>query len=95
MSRVWLVANHTGIVMPVTFFPIRREIMYVLSLLSPQHSDFGIKYISNVVHHRGGMDYPEDIQTIDDPRNGLLLNVILHGRFGNADVAFLKVCYSF
>ncbi|KAF9521125.1 hypothetical protein BS47DRAFT_1335225 [Hydnum rufescens UP504] len=47
----------------------------------------GNNYISNFMEHRGG---PDDINSIDDPRNGLLLFTSFHGPLGRADVAFLK-----
>ncbi|KAF8345413.1 hypothetical protein F5887DRAFT_1192054 [Amanita rubescens] len=48
----------------------------------------GSNYISNVVHHRGGPD--DDINDINDTRNGLLLVNQLHFPFGAARIAFLK-----
>ena len=54
-------------------------------------SDLLIKYISNVIRHRDG---PDDINDINDTRNGLLLNSLLHIPFGAISMAFLKVyCY--
>ncbi|KAF9511702.1 hypothetical protein BS47DRAFT_1330827 [Hydnum rufescens UP504] len=47
----------------------------------------GNDYISNYVEYRGG---PKDINTINDPRNGLLLFDSFHKPFGRAEVAFLK-----
>jgi hypothetical protein len=68
---------------------MRREVTYVLTSLLWQLSHF-IQYISNTVLHRGGTD--DDIDDIDDIRNGLLLCEILHRHFGVGNVAFLKVC---
>ncbi|KAF8345125.1 hypothetical protein F5887DRAFT_1074770 [Amanita rubescens] len=48
----------------------------------------GSNYISNVVHHRGGPD--DDINDINDIRNGLLLAYHLHVPFGAGNIAFLK-----
>ncbi|KAF9508799.1 hypothetical protein BS47DRAFT_1397510 [Hydnum rufescens UP504] len=50
----------------------------------------GDDYILNVIHYRGGMDYRDDIQATDDPRNGFLLNLLLHRRLGDGVSAFLK-----
>jgi hypothetical protein len=71
---------------------MRREITCGLTNLLWQLSDL-IKYISNVVHHRGGPD--DDIDDINDIRNGLLLANLLHLPFGAARIAFLKVCCYF
>jgi len=40
------------------------------------------------MHHRGG---PPGLDNINDPRNGLLLELSLHRIFGRGEVAFLKV----
>ena len=69
--------------------------MCVLTNLLRQLSDLIlIKYISNVVHHRGGPDV-YDINDINDTRNGLLLSSLLHHPFGAGKIAFLKVCCYF
>lgn len=54
-----------------------------------------IKYMLNLVKHRGGTYGSadlDDLVDIDDTRNGLLLNVLLHRPFGASKMAFLKVC---
>jgi hypothetical protein len=71
---------------------MRREATCGLSNLLWQLSNL-IKYISNVVHHRGGPD--DDINDINDTRNGLMLANHLHVSFGAGDIAFLKVRYYF
>ncbi len=54
-----------------------------------------IKYISNAVRHRGGPDHPlNDLNSVDDIRNGLLLSSCLHRPLGDGESAFLKVCWS-
>lgn len=50
-----------------------------------------IKYIGNVLSHRRGADNVDELDGIDDTRNGLLLWDGLHGQFGNGSLAFLKV----
>ncbi len=72
---------------------MRREATCGLTNLLWQLSDL-IKYISNVVHHRGGPD-ADDINDINDTRNGLLLSNQLHLPLGAGRIAFLKVCYYF
>jgi HNH endonuclease len=52
-----------------------------------------MQYISNVVHHRGGTD--DDINDINDTRNGLLLSTLLHRPWGAGNLAFLKVYYCY
>jgi hypothetical protein len=69
---------------------MRREAMYGLTNLLWQLSDL-IQYISNVVNHRGGPD--DNINDINDIRNGLLLSDLLHGPFGAGHMAFLEVRY--
>jgi len=48
--------------------------------------------MSNVFAHRGVMDN-DALDSIDDPRNGLLLWSSLHQWFGPGEIAFLKVCH--
>ncbi|KIK06021.1 hypothetical protein K443DRAFT_307311 [Laccaria amethystina LaAM-08-1] len=48
----------------------------------------GSSYISNVVDHRGRPD--DNINDINDIRNGFLLANHLHATFGAGDIAFLK-----
>ncbi|KIK06019.1 hypothetical protein K443DRAFT_307295 [Laccaria amethystina LaAM-08-1] len=48
----------------------------------------GSNYISNVVNHRGGPD--DNINDINDIRNGLLLSDLLHSPFGAGHMAFLE-----
>lgn len=51
----------------------------------------GSDYILNVVNHRGGTDdSADDINDINDTRNGLLLISLLHRPFGAGELAFLK-----
>ena len=47
------------------------------------------QYISRLVANRG--DGQDDINDINDIRNGLLLSQMLHRIFRDGDVAFLKV----
>jgi hypothetical protein len=50
------------------------------------------KYMSNAVRHRGGTDDPvNNLNDIDDIRNGLLLNKLLHVFIGTGESAFLMV----
>ena len=69
-----------------------REATCGLTNLLWQLSDL-IKYISNVVNHRGGP--ADDINDINDTRNGILLANQLHTPFGAGRIAFLKVCCYF
>jgi hypothetical protein len=48
----------------------------------------------NLVRHRGGIVDGDAFDTVDDLRSGLLLNMLLHHRFGAAQIAFLQVSYS-
>ncbi|KAF8692316.1 hypothetical protein AX14_002594 [Amanita brunnescens Koide BX004] len=51
----------------------------------------GSDYISNVVRHRGGTDdSADDIDDINDIRNGFLISTLLHRPFGDGRFAFLK-----
>jgi HNH endonuclease len=54
-----------------------------------------IQYIVNLVGSRAGVPPLTDLNTIDDPRNGLLLCVGLHISIGLCKSAFLKVCCIF
>ena len=66
--------------------------MCVLTSLLWQLSHL-VKYISNVVRHRGGTDdSADDIDDINDIRNGFLISTLLHRPFGDGRFAFLKVC---
>jgi hypothetical protein len=66
---------------------VRPQKFYDLATFS-----FFNKYMSNAVHHRGGTDDPvNDLNDINDIRNGLLLNKLLHVFIGNGDSAFLMV----
>ncbi|KAF9508797.1 hypothetical protein BS47DRAFT_1350045 [Hydnum rufescens UP504] len=75
-----------------------RDVTCVVTGDSPRFCDAchilphskGDNYIVNVINYRGGLDHPEDIQAIDDPRNGFLLNLMLHRLLGDGDSAFLK-----
>jgi hypothetical protein len=52
--------------------------------------------MSNVVRHRGeAYDSADDIDDINDTRNGLLLLNMFHFSFGAGELAFLKVCCYF
>ena len=68
-----------------------RETMCVLENIPWQLSHCPFKYISNIVLHRGGMDtHADDLDGIDDTRNGLLLLINIHRPLGAGEVAFLK-----
>lgn len=78
---------------------MRREMMCVL--ISPillQLSTHLIltKYISDIISLRG-QAYPsaDNVNDIDDTRNGLLLSNLLHRPFATGKLAFLKVRYYF
>jgi hypothetical protein len=72
---------------------MRREVTCVRKSLLWQLSHL-IKYISNVVRHRGGTDdSTDDINDINDIRNGLLLTALLHRPLVATELALLKVCY--
>ncbi|KAF8327981.1 hypothetical protein F5887DRAFT_159478 [Amanita rubescens] len=68
--------------------PMRREATCGLTNLLWELSNL-IKYISNVVHHRG-VPGADEINDINDTRNGLLLVNQLHLPFGSGMMAFLK-----
>jgi hypothetical protein len=57
------------------------------------HSQFSFQaqYINSLADHRNVLDPPLD--DINDPRNGILLQVTLHRPFGASMVAFLQVSY--
>jgi hypothetical protein len=58
------------------------------------HSQFSFQaqYINSLADHRNeALDPPLD--DINDPRNGILLTVLLHRPFGDSVVAFLQVSY--
>lgn len=77
-------------------FRMRREVTYVLTNLPYIATLTLIKYISNLVHYRGGTDdSANDINDIIDTRNGLLLICLLHRQFGTGKLSFLKVCCYF
>jgi hypothetical protein len=63
--------------------------MCVLENIPWQLSHCPIKYISNLVLHRGGTD--THVDDLDDSRNGLLLSMVIHRPLGAGEVAFLKV----
>ena len=55
-------------------------------------SSFQGQYIINLIHHRHeNLDPPLD--NINDTRNGILLNILLHSSFGVSKCAFLQVSY--
>lgn len=73
---------------------MRREATCCLTNLLWQLSDLiNLKYMSNVVRHRDGPD--DNMNDINDTRNGLLLANHLHVPFRASDIAFLKVCCYF
>ena len=66
--------------------------MCVLENIPWQLSHCPFKYILNLVLHRGGTDtHVDDLDGIDDSRNGLLLSMVIHRPLGAGKVAFLKV----
>lgn len=68
---------------------MRREATCCLTNLLWQLPDLiNLKYMSNVVRHRDGPD--DNMNDINDTRNGLLLANHLHVPFGAGDIAFLK-----
>jgi len=60
----------------------------MLAILFP-HSK-GSNYLMNVMNYRSGPNI-EELDGIDDIRNGLLLSSFLHREFGDGSLAFLKV----
>jgi hypothetical protein len=52
-----------------------------------------LKYMANLVCHRGGIGDDDTLDSIDDIRNGLLLTVTLDRRFGIGEIAFLRVSH--
>ena len=63
------------------------RITYLLLL---QVSNVSTKYMSNLVSIRGRPDDHLEMEGIDDVRNGLLLNILVHHHFGRGELAFLK-----
>ena len=53
---------------------------------------FQPKYIKNLVAYRGEVVDPL-LESINDTRNGILLNRALHTAFGTSQVSFLQVSY--
>ena len=60
--------------------------------LESSESSFQAQYIINLAKHRQ-VDLNPPLESIDDPRNGILLAVQLHNPFGASQVAFLQVSY--
>ena len=54
---------------------------------------FQMKYIKNLVAYREVVVNP-CLESINDTRNGILLNRMLYNTFGTSEVAFLQVSYS-
>ena len=54
---------------------------------------FQMKYIKNLVAYREIVVNP-CLESINDTRNGILLNRMLYNTFGTSEVAFLQVSYS-
>ena len=54
---------------------------------------FQMKYIKNLVAYREVVVNPR-LESINDTRNGILLNRMLYNTFGTSEVAFLQVSYS-
>jgi hypothetical protein len=54
---------------------------------------FQTQYIKNLVRYRQVVINPR-LEGINDIRNGILLNQMVHGLFGTSQVAFLQVSYS-
>ena len=52
-----------------------------------------MKYIKNLVAYREVVVNP-CLESINDTRNGILLNRMLYNTFGTSEVAFLQVSYS-
>lgn len=60
--------------------------------LNHSYFSFQVQYMNSLADHRNEvLDPPLD--NINDPRNGILLAVHLHGPFGDSEVAFLQVSY--
>ena len=51
------------------------------------------KYLKNLVTYREVVIDPR-LESINDTRNGILLNRMLYNTFGTSEVAFLQVSYS-
>jgi hypothetical protein len=99
MGLVSVQANRLSFVLHAILFLIRKETMCVvknLNILSP-YSSFSplIKYIANALSHRSEGDNKDELDGIDDTRNGLLLWSAIHHPVGTGALAFLKVsCHS-
>lgn len=62
--------------------------------LNYSHFSFQAQYMNHLAEHRNEVLNPP-LNDINDPRNGILLSVLLHRPFGDSVVAFLKVsCFT-
>ena len=59
----------------------------IIYLLLLQVSNVSTKYMSNLVSIRAR---PDDHLEMEDVRNALLLNILVHHHFGQGELAFLK-----